>query len=163
MSQSSPEARSLLPVALRRVGWGRLWPWLPLVFAGVYFVVLLASLRSVVQAIYWSADVVSAPYIGELYPARGAGAHVVLGNIPWYTTLWFEELTRGLPAHREIWEGAPWLFSLFGVGLVAWSAGKAAGRWAAMVVAVAAGCAGPGLFTYPFARSQHAPHFVYAS
>jgi hypothetical protein len=158
---SSAQARRAVPVSVRRMRWERLWPWLPLLFAGVYFVVLLATLRSVVQSIYWSSDVVSAPYIGELYPSRGSGAHVVLGNIPWYTTLWFEELTRWLPAHREIWEGAPWLFSLFGVGLVAWSAGKAAGRWAAMVVAVALACAGPGLLSYQFALSIHAATFVH--
>jgi hypothetical protein len=151
----------VVPVWRRRVDWERLWPWLPLLFAGVYLVVLLVSLRSVVQAIYWSSDIVSAPYIGELYPARGPGAHVVLGNIPWYSTLWFEQLTRGLPAHREIWEGAPWLFSLFGVSLVAWSAGKAAGRWAAMVVAVALVCAGPGLLTYQFALSIHAAAYLH--
>ena len=155
------EARRLAPVSLRRVGWQGLWPWLPLLFAGVYAVVLLITLRSVVQSIYWSSDIVSAPYIGELYPDRGPGAQVVLGNFPWYTTLWFEELTRWLPAHREIWEGAPWLFSLFGIGLVAWSAGKAAGRWAAMIVAVALACAGPGLLTYQFAPSIHAATFVH--
>jgi hypothetical protein len=159
-------ARARVPAALARLQRGgmlRLWPWLPLVFAAVYAIVLLASVRSVVQGIYLSADVVSAPYIGELYGQAPPGAHVVLGNFPWYTTLWFEQATHGLPGHRQIWEVGPWVISLLGVGLVAWSTSRAAGRWAGVVVAVALGCAGPGLLGYQFAPSIHAFTFVHVA
>jgi hypothetical protein len=138
-----------------------LWPWLPLLFAAAYLVVLLTSFRSLVQGIYLNADVVSAPYIGELYGQAPAGAEVVLGNFPWYTTLWFEQLTHGLPAHRQIWELGPWAFSLLGVATVAWSANRVAGRWAAMLVAVVLACAGPALLGWQFAASIHALTFVH--
>jgi hypothetical protein len=124
-------------------------------------VVLAANFKSLVQGIYLSADVVSAPYIGELYGQAPPDANVVLGNFPWYTTLWFEQLTHGLPAHRQIWQVGPWLASLAGVGVVAWSTWRAAGRWAGTMVAVALGCAGPALLVYQFGASLHAVTFVH--
>jgi hypothetical protein len=160
-------ARARVPAALapldraRVAGALRLWPWLPLAFAAAYVVVLAVHLRGIVQGIYLSSDVVSAPYIGELYGQAPPGADVVLGNFPWYTTLWFEQLTHGLPGHRAIWQLGPWIASLVGVGLVSWSTYRAAGRWAGMVVAVALGCAGPALLTYQFAASIHALTFVH--
>ena len=78
------------------------------------------------------------------------------GTFPWYSALWIERPTHGLPAHREIWQVAPWIMSLFGVGLVAWSATRVAGRWAAAWRAVALACAGPGLLQLQFAWSMHA-------
>jgi len=140
----------------------RLWPWIPLLLAVVWLGALAADLRAIVQAIYANADFVSAPVIGELYDERAPGTQVVLGNFPWYETLWFERLTAGLPAHRQVWQLAPWLFSLAGVAAVAWATWRAAGAWAAMVVAVALGCAGPALLTFQFGGSLHAPTFAHA-
>jgi hypothetical protein len=141
---------------------GRLWPWLPALFAAAYLVILLTSLRSVVQGIFLNADSASALTIGELYSSRGADAHVTLGNFPWYSTLWFEDLTRGLPAHRDIWQVAPWLVSLLGVGMVAWSTVKAAGRWAGTMAGLLLACAGPGLLVFQFSWSIHAWTYFHA-
>ncbi len=139
----------------------RLWPWTPLLLAAVWLVALAVDFRAVVQTIYANADFVSAPVIGELYDERAPGAQVVLGNFPWYETLWFERLTAGLPAHRQIWQLAPWLFSLLGIAATAWATWRAAGRWAAMVVAVALGCAGPALLIFQFGGSLHGPTFTH--
>ncbi len=139
----------------------RLWPWVPVLFGVVYALLLLTSLRSVVQSIYRSADSSSALTIGQAYPDRPAGSIVTLGNFPWYSTLWFEQLTRGLPAHREIWQVAPWMFSLAGVGMVAWSTVRAAGRWAGTMAGLALACAAPPLLTYQFSWSVHAWTFFH--
>jgi hypothetical protein len=149
-------------VAGNAVRWAlRWWPWSPVFFAAVYAVALLATLGSVVAAIYSSADIASAPYIGELYAHAPHGAQVVLGNIPWYTTLWFESLTRSFPAHRVLWELAPWIFNLIGIGLVSWTASKVGDRWAAMIVAVTLACSGAGLLPILFASSVHALAYVH--
>ena len=150
---------------------GRWWPWSPLVAAAVYAVSLASNFHSVTQSVYIAADRASAPYIGELYPHAGHGAQVVLGRFPWYTTFWIESLTRWLPAHRVWWEVGPWGVSLLGVALVAWSTAKAAGRWAATVVAVVLVCASPAiqggeggrLLTWQFAASQHALTFAHVA
>jgi hypothetical protein len=136
---------------------GRLWPWVPVAFGVVYFALLLTTLRSVVQAIFWNADATSALTIGEAYPELPPHTEVVLGNFPWYSTLWFESATRGLPAHRDLWQVAPWFVSLAGVAGLAWSTGKAAGRWAAAMAALALVCASPpSLLVQQFAWSIHA-------
>lgn len=136
-------------------------PWLPLGLAALYVVALLRTLGAVVGSIYSSADVVSAPYIGELYARAPHGAEVVLGNIPWYSALWFETATRAFPAHRVIWEVAPWILTLIGAALAAWATVKAADRWAGMIVAVCIGCSGAALLPLQFAWSIHAMAYVH--
>lgn len=133
----------------------RLWPWSPLALAALYAAALLTTLRSVVNAVYATADTVSAPYLGELLP-HAHGGTALLGNISWAEALWFELLTRGLPEHRQLWELAPWLVGLAAIGAVAWTASVVAGRWAGMVVAVTLGCSGTALLPLQFAWNTHA-------
>jgi hypothetical protein len=140
----------------------RLWPWVPLGIAGVYAVLLLTTLDGIVQGLYRSTDIALAPVIAELSDEAPAGSKVVLANFPWYEAYWFETLTRWLPGHRTLWELAPYAFSLAGVACVAWSASRAAGRWAGAMVAVALGCASAGLLGRQFAWSIHAAVLFHA-
>ena len=139
------------------------WRWLPLVAAAIYVVFLLAHFKGLVQANYLSADVVAAPVLAELSDDAPPGSEILLGNFPWYEGFWLETLTRSLPGHRQIWQLAPWLLSLAGVALVAWSAWRAAGRWAAAMVAVALGCANTGLLSYQLSLSIHSLVWVHAA
>lgn len=139
------------------------WPWLPLAIAVVYVVLLLADFKALVQAIYLSADIVSAPMIAELSDDAPPDSEVLLGNFPWYEGYWYETLTRWLPGHRQIWQVGPWVLSLAGVALAAWSAGRAAGRWAAAMVGVALGCASTGLLSYQFSLSIHSLVWVHVA
>jgi hypothetical protein len=136
------------------------WAWLPVPLAGAYVLLLVINLRSIVQSIYLSSDIVSAPFLGELYRQAPPGVHVVLGNIAWFPALFFEQATAGLPAHRQIWELAPYAFSLIGIGLVAWSTFMVAGRWAAVISASVLGAASPALLPLQFAWSIHALTYV---
>jgi hypothetical protein len=140
----------------------RAWPWLPVGVAGVYLLLLVANAKGLVQAIYLSADVSAAPMIAELSDEAPPDSEIVLGNFPWYEAYWFETLTRGVPAHRQVWQVAPYLFSLAGIACVAWSAWRVAGRWAGAMVAVALGCASSGLLIYQFAWSIHAAVLFHA-
>ena len=142
---------------------GRLWPWLPLVFAAAYSIALLADLRTLVQSIYQQPDFASGPYIAELQPDAPAGAEVVLTNFTWYTTLWFEQLTHGLPAHRQIWQVGPWIASLLGVGLLGWSVWRAAGGWAATMTVVVLACAGSGMLLVQVPGTGHAAAYLHVS
>lgn len=135
----------------------RLWPWLPLAFAAVWALLLVAGLRSLVFGVYLDADLASALFIGEVWDERGDGAEVILGNYPWYSTLWFEQLTQGLPAHRQLWQVAPWIGSLIGIAALAWSTARAADRWAGAIVAVVLACSGAGLLVFQFAGNARAP------
>jgi hypothetical protein len=137
------------------------WPWIPVAFAAGYAVILVVTLRSVIAAIYVNADIASAPAMGELVGRAPRGAEVVLGNIPWYTALWFEELTHGLPLHRPLWELTPWVLGLIGIGLVGWATARVAGRWAGWIVAVTCGCAGAALLPLQFAWGVHAVSYVH--
>ncbi len=48
-------------------------------------------------------------------------AHVVLGEVGWYSSLIFELATEWLPLHRDIWEGAGLGMLLIAAGLIGWA------------------------------------------
>jgi hypothetical protein len=148
-----------LPWALHHAQ--RLWPWTPVGVAAIYLIALLVTLGSLVRGIYVSSDVAAAPVIGELSAHVPAGVQITLGNIPWYSALWFEQLTRGLPAHRQLWELTPWILGLIAIGLVAWATSRVAGRWAGAIVAVTCACAGAELIPLQFAWSVHAVSYAH--
>jgi hypothetical protein len=137
------------------------WRWAPLACAAFYVVVLLATLRSLVASIYLNADVAAAPDIGQLVSRAPHFAQIVLGNAPWYTGLWFEQLTGGLPGHRTLWELAPWILTLIGIALVAWAAARVAGRWAGVIIGLTCGCAGAALLPLQFGWAIHAVAYVH--
>jgi len=134
-----------------------LWPWLPVLAGGVWLLVFALDLRETVQGIYTNADLASALVIGELYDERVPGDEVVLGNYPWYSSLWIEDLTRGFPAHRQLWQIGFWLLSLGGVALVAWSTWRASSAWAAAIAAVLLVCAGYALLPMQLGANAHGP------
>lgn len=146
---------------MRHGAWARHWPWAPLAVAAAYVAVLLVRLTDVVYSVNLNADAVSAPVIGELLGSGGHGREVVLGNLSWYETLWFEQLTKGFPHHRQIWELGPYALALCGFALVAWMAWRVAGRWAAMVTATVLVCAGPLVLQNLVAGSIHGPSWFH--
>ena len=71
--------------------------------------------------------------------------------------LLFELATKWLPAHRQLWEAAPYAMALAGAGLVGWSVWVIAGRVAASLAAVILICASPQLLRVLLSLTQHAP------
>lgn len=135
----------------------RIVRWLPLPFGVVYLVLLASQFHGVITSTYLDADVVSAPVIGQLFGSAPDHANVVLGTFGWYSTLLFELATKWLPAHRQIWEAAPYALALAGAALTAWSVWLLAGRWAASLTAVLMICAAPVTLHLLLSTSQHAP------
>jgi hypothetical protein len=131
------------------------WPWLPVLFGIVYFVMFVVDLRSDVHGIYTSSDIVSGPVIGQLYGSAAPGAHVTLGDSFWFPALFIELGTKWLPAHREIWEAEPYVLSLITIGLVAWCAKRVAGVWAAVMVCATLAVASPNLVNLQFDFAGH--------
>jgi hypothetical protein len=108
-----------------------LWLWLPLAIAAVDLAVLVGQARGLVSALYLNADSASAPVIGSYIDSVSPDRVVTLGEYPWYEPVWFMQLTDWLPAHRQLWEAAPFLFSAAGIALIVWTAKRAWGPWAA--------------------------------
>jgi hypothetical protein len=121
----------------------------------VYLCALVAQFSEVIAATYLNADSASAPVIGSLV-GHGYGA-IVLGNMPWYSTLLFELATRGLPLHRELWEAVPYAMALASVALIADAARRVSGRIAAVVAASVLICASPQQLTLLFSLDDHSP------
>src|SRR5712691_9706901 len=98
------------------------------VLLGVAFLVLFAArLPRLIERIYWDSDAATAAVIAQTV---GHGT-VVLERYGWFTALRLALLTRPLPFHRELWEIAPYLFSLVSVTLLTWASWRLAGRFAA--------------------------------
>src|SRR5207248_2063719 len=123
MTTNTPAHRPRTPLRRREL----LLALPPAALLLAWFGLLLANFGSVVDVIYANADIASAGVIGELYPKAPTDASTVLGYHPWYSTLWFEWSTHWVPFHRQLWEVGPWLASVAGIVLVAWSTAKVAG------------------------------------
>jgi hypothetical protein len=135
----------------------RNWRWAAIPFGAVYLALLALQFRGVVTTANLDADTVSAPVIGQLFGSAPASAHVVLGEFGWYSTLLFELATKWLPAHRQIWELAPYAMALAGAALTAWSVWQVAGSFAAGLTAVLLVCAAPPTLQLLLSTTQHAP------
>jgi hypothetical protein len=121
----------------------------------VYLLFLAAQFSQVIAATYLNADAASAPVIGAL--VGHAHGPIVLGNLPWYSTLLFELATRGLPLHRQLWDLAPYAMALASTGLIAAALWRVSGRWAALLAAAVLVCASPQLLGVLFSPNDHSP------
>jgi hypothetical protein len=141
-------------------GWVRsYWQWLPIVPLLIYCVALVAHFRGILHGVYSSADDSSLLNIAQSFGSAPHTAQVVYGDVEILQVLAVLLATRVLPLHRYIWEVAPWLASLAGIGVVARIVGMISGRWAAMVIMVTLGCAAYFLLELEFGWGIHAPAY----
>lgn len=132
--------RPRLSVGARRweqFGWG-----LPALLAGVYLIVLAVNFRSVITSINMYGDGIIAPVLAKLAGQAPAGSQVVLGHHAYYEEYLFLRATAGLPFYRVLWELAPFLWTLVGIAMLAWSARRALGGFAAVITTSALICLG---------------------
>jgi hypothetical protein len=127
--------------------------YVPLAIAGVYVVVLVSQLNSILAAITQNADAVVPGQLAALMSAHSGV--VVLGNSPWYSTLLFDLSTRWLPFYRLLWELAPLLASGICIAAVAWSVSRVAGRWAGALTLSLLICASAPLLTEMSTLNDH--------
>lgn len=135
--------------------WSRIWPWLPVAFAGAYVIVMLVRFSALITAVNMNSDAAVAPVIGQLLGSAPNGSQAILGNHPWYEPLLFLRATAGLPAHRQLWDVTPAAWFFAGIAILAWATWRAFGAWSAALVASALACAGEGARTMLFAFDFH--------
>ncbi len=140
----------------------RLALWAPVVLGGISLLLVLAHIQQIIGALYANGDVASAPVIGALIGHAPADRTVLLGQYPWYESLWFMELTHGLPAYRQIWEAAPIAFSAFGYGLLIACAWVCFGRTRGLLVGALLASTSVEMRTVLFTLDFHGALVVHA-
>jgi hypothetical protein len=120
---------------------GFFW-WLPAACAAIYFGAFLVSFHDIIASVYINSDAAVAPVLGQAIGHIPAGAYASLGNHAWYEEWLFLLATRGWSAHLRLWELAPALWSLFGLGIFVWTARGALGAWSAALAGAALVCVG---------------------
>jgi hypothetical protein len=131
-------ARLVVPRAARR--FQTLAIWLPCVLAAAYAVAFVVKFPLLVERVYWDSD--AAMFAVAARTASGSSVFA-LAHYASYTAVWFTEATRWLPFYRQLWEVAPYLFCIGGVGLLAWGSWRLAGGWAAAMTAIAGAVSSP--------------------
>ncbi|CAN5872558.1 hypothetical protein BH23ACT12_BH23ACT12_00160 [soil metagenome] len=121
--------------------------WIPVAAATAYLFTLAFNVRELLEGHYhWRPDFVWAPLLARDLAETGGGGLINVGDTPHYSTIWFLVLTEGLPFSRQLWEVAPFLITLCGLALMAWSAHKVAGSWAGFMTMAIGVAGGPAIF-----------------
>lgn len=120
-----------------RNSFDRLFPlalWAPVALAAAYLLALFALLPRLLEGHYnWRPDFVWAPLLARDLAEIGGGGLINVGETPHYSTIWFLLWTGRLPLNRVIWDFAPLVITVAGVGLMAWAARRLAGNWAGLL------------------------------
>ena len=135
--------------------------WLALAANTVFGVWLLLRLGSIQDSFYRNSDNSSALVLAEFLDERGSG-DVVLGDYFWLEPLYALHLTRWLPAHREIWEAAPFAIYAVTLTLVGWTVGRSVSTRMGLIVTLAMAAPAPLVLEYLTSPSAHAHSLVHA-
>jgi hypothetical protein len=130
---------------------------LPALIGLTYLVLVAVQFQHLVEITNWNSDLASSHVIAETLGSQPADRQVVLGQYGWYATLFFDLVTKPLPAHRQIWEGAPYGIALVGYALLIWSAWRVSGRSTAILTGTTLVCASPFVLQHLFSPTVHAP------
>jgi hypothetical protein len=129
---------------------------MPTAGLAAYAVLLGLGFGRLVDAVFSNSDAASPAVLADCLSARVCGhGRVVLGQISYYTTLWFDLLTRSWPFHRALWELGPYALSVGGVALLAWMSWRLAGAWAAMTTVVISFAASSAVLYATAAQAFH--------
>ncbi len=125
-------------------------PWWPAALcAAAYAVAVIANFHAIITSVYVNSDAALAPVLAQAAGHLPAGTYISLGNHAWYEEWLLLSATRSLSFHRGLWEIAPAIWSLLGLGLLAWSAGRAFDAWSASTTGAALLCVGAfGRFSF---------------
>lgn len=108
-------------------------PWLPLGFASVYLLWLVAQFQRIIDSVNLNPDAAWAPVLALDGKSGTKGGFILVGAANHVTTIWFLMATRSVAFRSVIWDWAPFLTFLAGLGLIAWACRAVAGRWAALL------------------------------
>ena len=143
--EETPERASRGPLVKRipRPALHWLW-WAPVALGGIYVVLILASLRRILDSVWLSSDADIDAVLAHMSIHAPSGALLTTGDYAHYETIAFTLLTRSWPLYRELWVLAPVFFAVVGLAAVLWSTARAFGRWPAAMVGAALVCFGGG-------------------
>jgi hypothetical protein len=123
--------------------WGRIALLaLPIVLGAAFLVVLIVRFPAVIGANNTDSDSASVFLIAEALTHAHHGTALIAGY-GLYNGFALGVLTSWLPAHRQLWEAAPYLVALGTAAMIAWSVRRVSGRWAAAIAFLLAAAPGP--------------------
>jgi MFS family permease len=126
--------------------------WLPPVAALAYAFVLVRRLPDVVDQLTWNADYVSVMALAQSIGSTGKAGHAIIVQIGYF---WLDLAALPLPFGRFIWLYAPYAMALLALLLLAWTAGRLSGRFAALLTASLGLAASPLVLSTQAAESYH--------
>ncbi len=130
----------------------RLLKWLPLAAAIVYAIEVARRLPDIEDQLTWNSDYVSAITLAQSIGLVGKTGHAIIIQIGYF---WFDLAVRPLPFHRFLWLYAPYAMAIVALLLLAWVAGRLAGRFAAMLTAALGLAASPLVLSTQAAQAYH--------
>lgn len=129
--------------------------WLPLVGAIGFLALLFSRFESIVGSVYTNSDAASPLVIADCLSSGSCDrGQVVLGHVPYLSTLWIDWATYWLPTHRFLWELWPYALSVCGAGLLAWMGWRLAGAWAGAVAFAVAVAVSPVVLSASIAQAD---------
>jgi hypothetical protein len=126
--------------------------WVPPAAALVYAFVLLRRLPDIVDQLTWNADFVSGMVMAQSIGSSGKTGRAIVIQAGYF---WFDLAALHLPFHRQVWEYAPFAMAMLTLGLIAWTAWRLAGRFAALLAASIGLAASPLVLGTQLAQSYH--------
>jgi hypothetical protein len=123
--------------------------------AGLNIIVLLVQLRGFIDGLYRNPDIAFSEVLAALSGSAGPGRVVVLGSHPYYEAWWLEKATAGLPHHWQIWEGIPFVIAFLGIALMAWTAWRVLGAFAALLTTTVMVALGDDMRLILFSSDAH--------
>jgi hypothetical protein len=120
----------------------RIGTWIAAGTVATFLTWAAIRIGEIVQAIYASSDVASAPVMAQLLGERGSG-DVTLGYYPWLEPLFGLRLTQWVPDHGLFWKAEPFLLLAAAVLLACWSLRRTVSRDAALLVGLAMAAPAP--------------------
>jgi hypothetical protein len=117
--------------------------------------VLATQLSTLLSALYSNPDTATPPVLAALAGPRSYSHPVTLGNYHYYEAWWLNTVTRGLPAHWQIWEALPFAIAFVGIALMAWTAWRVLGTSAAVLTTVLMLALGDAMRWMLFTASTH--------
>lgn len=126
--------------------------WLPPAAALVYAFELVRRLPDIVDQQTWNADYVSVMALAQSIGTGGKTGHAIIVQIGYF---WLDLAALPLPFHRFVWLYAPYAMALVALLLLAWVAGRLAGRFAALLTAALALATSPLVLSTQIADSYH--------
>ncbi len=107
---------------------------------------------SITDQLTWNADYDSVMTLAQTVGTAGKSGRAVIIQTGWF---WLDLAALRLPYYRQIWELMPYAMALIALGLIAWTAWRLAGWFAAVLTMSIGLAASPVVLATQAAQSYH--------